>query len=798
MNIVSAKLRAATLMGVLLCTSLHVCGQVLVGVRDSVGGVQVNLLSSVTTGRMSGLQLSVMDNVSRQMGGMQLSALLNANFSAMRGLQLAGVSNLSGGVARGAQLSPLTNLSTGIMGGAQLAAYNYADTLRGAQVGIFNVAVANDGGTQVGLVNISREPDGHRVGLVNISPATRYDIMLYGGTASKTNLSLRLRNPGYYNVVTLGTHYMGLDRRFSGALGYRVGVEHPLSTRWSLTADVGYAHIETFAHDSSTGPERFFALQGRVSAELQLTPSLEAFATVGYENARRYSRLRLYRSRPLVEAGIAMSYSGIAAATARMQPRSRLLPRQQLTAEDSLTLFAADDPQWQRPHPWRAAFETAGLNVFVNFFDRYPLQKDYARISLHTIRDNLRTGFVWDNDFFATNTFAHPYHGGLYFNTARANGLSFWTAIPYAAGGSLMWEAFCETEPPAINDLFATTIGGTAIGEITFRLSSLILDDHTRGARRFWREAAATLVSPMRGFNRIVTGQAWRYRADHYAYHDHTQLPVTLAASAGVRYLADGGALFRGEQAPYLSVGITYGNPFSETTRKPYDFFSLNATVGLSSNQPLISELRLLGRLWTTEVRSAQNADIDVGVFQYFTHYNSEAVRDGSKRVPYRISEAASVGPGLISQFTDMGHIKHYRQGLFAGAMLLGGAYSDYYNFFERDYNMGSGFSLKSLTQLCFANDCRFDLRVEYFSLYTWKGYEQKDYTNIDPHYLNVQGERSWASLIVVSPQWHFPLSGAWAIDARAIYYGRNTHYHYFPNVESNTFEVRLGLKYSL
>ena len=102
------------------------------------------------------------------------------------------------------------------------------------------------------------------------------------------------------------------------------------------------------------------------------------------------------------------------------------------------------------------------------------MNEDFAKISLHSIKHNIQNGFVWDNDQFSTNLFAHPYHGGLYFNAARSNGMNFWQSIPYSFCGSLMWETTCEIEPPAINDLMATTMGGVCIGEVTHRISNLV------------------------------------------------------------------------------------------------------------------------------------------------------------------------------------------------------------------------------------------------------------------------------------------------------------------------------------
>ena len=76
-----------------------------------------------------------------------------------------------------------------------------------------------------------------------------------------------------------------------------------------------------------------------------------------------------------------------------------------------------------------------------------------------------------------------------------------------------MWEFLGENEPASINDWIATTIGGAALGEITHRLSSLCLDDRTRGWQRVGREALAFAVSPMRGLNRLLNGDMWHVTA---------------------------------------------------------------------------------------------------------------------------------------------------------------------------------------------------------------------------------------------------------------------------------------------
>ncbi len=626
----------------------------IASVQDSVRSVQFGLISSTAISQLKGFQFGSFATMS--------AAPLN-------GFQFSGLSNVSMGVEKGLQLSSLFNVSGGDMHGVQTSLYNFTDTLSGVQVGLLNRSINQPKGVQVGLINISRDTIGHQIGLFNITPKTTVDYMLYVGNVNKTNFSVRLRNRHTYSILGIGTHYMGLDRKFSGAVFYRWGLYTQLSPRWTLSGDVGFAHVETFEQESSGGPERLYSLQGRINADYQINRFLGAFVSVGYGNTRYYSHNASYRHRPIFEAGLSMRY--------RYRTRLSPVPKSRVYIEegDSLCLWPG------KKKPWLAAAEVTGINVMVHSFDRFALNEEFAQTTLHTIRHNLQNGFVWDNDFFITNLFAHPYHGNLYYNSARSNGLTFWESSPYALGGSLMWELFGETEPPAINDIIATTVGGIAIGEVTHRLSNAILNDSYSGWPRFWREAAGFLVNPIKGFNRIVSGEAWRVRHIAGQHHDWEQFPIGFAFSLGSRYLADEGSLFRGEHNPYLTVRVEYGDVLNESGHnKPYDYFEAEANFGFSSNQPLVNRVHLLGRIWSTPMYSHKGMQAEFGVYQHFNYYDSEPVKDGSDLTPYRISEAAAFGPGLVVRIPEVGALEKLEQRVFLSAILLGGTKSDYFN----------------------------------------------------------------------------------------------------------------------
>jgi hypothetical protein len=88
----------------------------------------------------------------------------------------------------------------------------------------------------------------------------------------------------------------------------------------------------------------------------------------------------------------------------------------------------------------------------------------------------------------------------------------------------------------------------------------------------------------------------------------------------------------------------------------------------------------------------------------------------------------------------------------------------------------------------------RFIMKTDYYRLFTWKGYEGKDLTTVDPLYLNAQGDKGSAALVVLNPIWQFDFHGSISAEVSASYYIRNTYYKYHDNVQANTFDLHLGL----
>ena len=746
-------------------------------------GLQGSGLVNAVGQRMHGFQLAGLSNVAGSVQGVQLAGVSNISRSTLHGIQMSAVSNTATDVNLGMQASLVANISAGQMRGIQVGSYNYADTVHGVQMGLFNVCIANPRGVQIGLVNYSRDTLHHSYGLINIHPNTKIDLMLFGGTSSKFNTALRLQNSSLYNILGIGTHYSGLDKKFSGAIYYRVGRIFRISDRWTYGVDLGFHHIETFKEQNIDTSERLYSIEPRFTTDYRLAKSLGLHFALGYESTRYYGG-EIYRQGALFEAGL----------TFRLRPvfsrgtSPYFYPTNKYSLRADLIIR----------HPWLAAAEVMLINTGVHLFDRFVLNEDYAQTTSHSIVDNFRNAFVWDNDMFNTNMFAHPYHGNLYFTSARANGMNFWQSYPYALGGSLMWEFFGEATPPSINDVFATSIGGAALGETLFRISALPLDDSRRAMARLWRELLSGIINPMRALNRIITGDAWRVRPKGNRYHDYERLPINIVLSTGTRYLADKGVLFRGEYNSYVNLLLNYGDPFS-SENKPYDFFSLETTLGFFGNQPAVNTIHLVGQLWSTLISSGKDIDIKFGIYQHFNFYNSEVVKDGTDIVPYRIGEAASVGAGLIYRLPQAGNLSRLEQRIFINGVILGGSLSDYFHILQRDYNLGSGLSAKTQTMMQFGRFARFSLGADFYKIWTWKGYDEERVKRLDDQeYANAQGDVGNAALFVLNPRLQVNLARHLLFDLNGSYYYRRTYYRDHPNVNVYTFEVRAGLTFEL
>lgn len=468
---------------------------------------------------------------------------------------------------------------------------------------------------------------------------------------------------------------------------------------------------------------------------------------------------------------------------------------------DTLTVALDDSSRLQRErteahagrtaHPWRAAAEVVGTNLGILAFDHYVLRSDFAQVTWHTIGRNLAPKrWYWDSDNFRTNLMEHPYHGSLYFDAARANGLSFYESVPYAVGGSLMWELAGESEQPSINDFLTTTFGGVAIGEPLHRLQAHVYDNSLTGVQRVCRELIGAVISPMHALNRLLSGEAWRLAHPPDAAGDeHAEPPFRATVVLGARHWGTGGGRRNGLTA---ALRLSQGSPFMPENTRPYDYFTAETGIATGQRQSIVSHVNVIGLLRGWMLGNGERSSASIGIYHHFDYYATDSIRG---RTPYCVSEAASVGLGLAARWQRGRWLA--QEEFFANAVALGGTLSDYQdNPVKRIYSVGSGYSLKSVTTIACGQRLRFELLADLKHLFSWHGYEDEDSTKPYLTY-STMGERGHTLLLLLRPRISWLFLPRWGVSGSLLHVRRHAHYKYRPNCSTTAFDLRCGLTYT-
>ncbi len=402
---------------------------------------------------------------------------------------------------------------------------------------------------------------------------------------------------------------------------------------------------------------------------------------------------------------------------------------------------------------WLPAVEVFGLNIFVWSIDRYVAQEEWARISMESMSNNLKHGFVWDADGFETNQLFHPYSGALSFTAARSSGLNFWQSLPYPFAGSLMWELFMENEYPSMNDIITTPMSGIVLGEISYRVSNLILFS---GEQSFLRDLASTLISPMNGFNRLIGKGKKRLSSKH-------NIPrYKIALSAGLNGIFVNGEFSQRAPHLYLNYNMVYGQyTHLSKSYKPFDYFVTNVGASFSENNNIIT-IFSSGLLFGKNVRLGSNYHGIIGVFKNFNFLNNRL---------YKIS-TSSVGAGFLSDYSLNDKVS-WSNSLIASVIVMGGINSLYAEEVGRDYNLGPGTSGKFESAFKIKNSAKLYLRYKHYWLHPLSGAKGNEYVDI-----LMLGTR-------------INMTSVHSISFEFIEYDRWSHYDNYPDLKENNFALR-------
>jgi len=462
------------------------------------------------------------------------------------------------------------------------------------------------------------------------------------------------------------------------------------------------------------------------------------------------------------------------------------------SAGNPLPLPLADSHRdaWGVPRSWGWGIgEMLGINYVASAYNEQFRGVYFSQISPRSFWYNLKQGFYYDDNEFKNNQFIHPFNGSTYYNAARANGLSFWPSAAVGFTGAFIWECCGETHLMSSNDLIATGIGGIAFGEGAYRVSSLVLDNRTRGWNRFIREFAGTFADPIRGFNRIVSGDAWKVQGNPSDPYDRRAPHVALQLLAGARMQGEGSTLFSDSLHYYgfAELNLDFGSTITNERRKPFDHFDFSLQWNYGDKQRL-GHLLIRGDLFSKPLGGdPRTAKHGIALTQDFDFVENAAFQFATQ----------SIGGSFTSQFRPAQKLSLHTR--VEGSLILLGAVNSEYaghadvpnaaRLREYDYGPGAGATFEAWLR-----------RNDRPLLYAFYRFAYLNVANGSVYNSNNGGEGSSANhfLQAATLRLTVPVRPTWGVGADASVFIRDSHFtaEGFNDIRQRNPELRLYLAF--
>ncbi len=352
-------------------------------------------------------------------------------------------------------------------------------------------------------------------------------------------------------------------------------------------------------------------------------------------------------------------------------------------AEKPDTLRTPEDFHLTKYRFLRSSLEAVGFNLVMTGFGRYIMEPDGSGfvVSTKTIRENLEAGMEWDDNSFSANNIRHPYQGALYYNAARSNGYDFYQSSAFSFAGAWLWEYTGEGHHPSYNDWVTTSVGGIAVGEALWRLSDMVIDNKATGSGRTLREIGGFLVNPMRGANRLITGEAFEVHENNPG-----RIPDYFGGSfnLGLRMLGDEDRWKSSSTKLFVSADMIYGTKLGTLGEKPFDYFDFGIQFNLDNKPHGLGRFNINALLHGWDLGETETKAKQLNANFHFTYVANEAYTYGGQ----------SLSASYLSRFGRGGRSEHELEFHLEG-IFLGASKSDYFNLSNREYDYGPGFGAR-------------------------------------------------------------------------------------------------------
>lgn len=299
------------------------------------------------------------------------------------------------------------------------------------------------------------------------------------------------------------------------------------------------------------------------------------------------------------------------------------------------------------------ALEVTGFLGLLSIYDRIAYSdqmqdgKKVYSSNFSTTWDHLRKqNWVFDQDPFDINQFAHPYQGATMYGLARSSGLGFWESLAYSNAGSFLWKMAGETDPPSINDQITTGNAGSLLGEALFRMAELVLNDGG-SSPDVWHEVGAAVISPPTAFNRLAFGD--RYKAIYPSLNPATFWQFQVGSSLNSST----------QSAAIMNFDMSYGLPGKPgyTYTRPLDYFNFEISSQAKSSNP-VNNVMLRGLLYGTDYHAGDDYRGIWGLYGSYDYLSPAAVfRVSTTALSLGTTAQYWVGPGIALQGSLLGGV---------------------------------------------------------------------------------------------------------------------------------------------
>jgi hypothetical protein len=330
------------------------------------------------------------------------------------------------------------------------------------------------------------------------------------------------------------------------------------------------------------------------------------------------------------------------------------------SAEPGVSMAVADAVP-KKIHSWETganrsylipALEVPGFLVLLNIYDRlaYPDQtQDGKKVYSSTFSstwDHLRKqNWVFDQDPFNINQFAHPYQGATMYGLARSSGLNFWESVAYSNVGSFLWKMAGETDPPSINDQITTGNAGSLLGEALFRMAGLVLEG---GGEKpdGWHELGAAIISPTTAVNRLAFGD--RFKTVFPSHNPATYWRTQVGSSYNSISKLDA----------TLDFGMSYGLPGKPgyTYTRPLDYFDFEISGQARAKNP-VGNVLLRGLLYGTDYHVGNDYRGIWGLYGSYDYLSPTAFRVSTTAISLGTTGQCWLAPDIALQGSILGGV---------------------------------------------------------------------------------------------------------------------------------------------